>query len=184
MAKSDFYGKAGQEWLEGLYKFQEHKLIKRVYTWLHKNVRLGEPLWITLNPAFLALLRRNIKTYQPENEDWRWVVGGFTTWNRIQKLFRLVDKDGGQGTRSMKEFQEQDLKLDRVSGTARDVALQMETTIAKVATKHFIRKDLGRQFIRRKLEKNWMFFANETCSEGSKLPGYRGPKSYHINVEL
>ena len=133
LSKSDFSGEAGQNMLEGLYKYQESKLIERVYAWLHKNVRSGEPLWISLNSDSLALLRHKIKRYQPENEDWRWVVGGFTTWNRIQKLFRLVDPDGGQDTRSMKEFQEQDLKLDHVSGTARDVALNMVTTIEQVA---------------------------------------------------
>ena len=184
LSKSDFYGNIGQKWIADANIFLEGRLIRKVLTFLSRNIRSGEPLWITINSACLALMRKKIKTYQPENKDWSWVVGGFTTWNRIQKLFRLVDMDGAQDTRSLKEYQEQELRLDHVSGTTRDVALNMATTIETIATKHFLKKDMEKQFIRRNLEKNWKFFANKTCLEGSKLPGHRGPKSYHRKVEL
>ena len=184
LSKSDFYGNIGQKWIADANIFLEGRLIRKVMTFLCRNVRSGEPLWITLNSDSLALLRKKIKTYQPENKDWSWVVGGFTTWNRIQKIFRLVDMDGAQDTRSLKDYQEQELRLDHVSSTTRDVALNMATTIETIATKHFLKKDMEKQFIRRNLEKNWKFFANKTCLEGSKLPVYRGPKSYHRKVEL
>ena len=184
LCRSDFYGDIGHRWIAEANKFLEGRLILKVMKWLRRNVRSGEPLWITINSASLALLRQKIKIYQPENKDWSWVVGGFTTWNRIQKLFRLEDRDGGLDTRSLKEFQEEELRLDHVSGTARDVALNMVTTIEKVATKHFLKKDLEKQFMKKNLTKNWKFFANKTCLEGRKLQKYRGLKSYHPKVEL
>ena len=185
LSKSDFYGNIGQKWIADANIFLEGCLIRKVLTFLSRNIRSGEPLWITINSACLALLRKKIKTYQPENKDWSWVVGGFTTWNRIQQIFRMVHPaTGALDTRSLKEYQEQDLRLDHVSGTTRDVALNMARTIEDVASRHFLRKDMERQFIRRNLEKNWKFFANQTCLEGNKLREYRGSKSFHQKVEL
>ena len=60
----------------------------------------------------------------------------------------------------------------------------MVTTIEKVATKHFLKKNLEKQFMKKNLTKNWKFFANKTCLEGRKLQEYRGLKSYHPMVEL
>ena len=186
LCKSDFHGKPGEDWIAGANIFYEEKMIEKVYAWLCRNVRSGvQPLWIAINSDSLKLFRHKIKKYQPENKDWSWVVGGFTTWNRIQQIFRMVHPaTGALDTRSLKEYQEQELRLDHVSGTTRDVALNMARTIEDVATRHFLRKDMEKQFIRRNLEKNWKFFANQTCLEGNKLPEYRGLKSFHQKVEL
>ena len=184
LCKSDFYGHPGQEWISEANIWIESKLIRKVYNWLQRNVRSGEPLWITINSASLALFHQKMRRYQGENKDWSWVVGGFTTWNRIQRLFRMVAPDGSQDGRSLKVYQEEELKLDHVSGTARDVALNMATTVDKVASEYFIKKDMEKNFIQRNQEKNWKFFANKACLEGSKLPKYRGHKSYHKKVEL
>ena len=184
LCKSDFYGRPGQAWISGANIWIESKLIRKVYNWLRRNVRSGEPLWITINSASLALFHQKMRKYQGENKDWGWVVGGYTTWNRIQKLFRMVAPDGSQDGRTLKVYQEEELRLDHVSSTAKDVAFNMVKTIDKVASDYFIKNDLERNFVRRNGDKNWRFFANQTCLEGSRLPAYRGHKSYHKKVEL
>merc|ERR1712080_546449 len=119
-----------------------------------------------------------MRRYQGENQDWAWVVGRFTTWNRINQLFRMVAPDGAgllrPDNRSLKQYQEEELKLEHISGTAKDVALNMVTTVEKVASEYFIRHDLEEHFVQRETEKNWSFFANQTCLKGKKLKQHRG----------
>ena len=188
LSKSDFKGLPGKDWIAGANKFVECKLVEKVYKWLRANIRSGEPLWITIDSDSLALFQMKMRRYQGENQDWAWVVGGFTTWNRIKQLFRMVAPDGAglirPDNRSLKQYQEEELKLEHISGTAKDVALNMVTTVEKVALEHFIRHDLEEHFVQRETEKNWNFFANQTCLKGKKLKQHRGLKSFHERVEL
>ena len=182
ICKTWFKGEIGERKISKINMFVEGQLIKRIYAWLSRNIRSGDPLWITVNSATLALLCYKMNRYRPENKDWRWIVGGFTTWQRIQILYRMVDPDGALDTRSMKEFQEEEQRLNHLSGSARDVALNMVTTIKKVASDYFYKK--GKQFIREDFSKNWKLFANETCYKRSKLPKHREHKTKHEKVEL
>ena len=156
MSVSDFKGIIGEEWKRGIIRVREKCLIENVYAWLKKNVRpdSGEPLWITLDSNSLAFFDMKMKMYQGEEEnmDWEWVVGGFTTWNRIQRYLGLIKRDGvhkSQDNRRLMDYQEQVEKLPILSSSAKEVAFNMAATVTRVASKYFIQKDMEKEFCKR-----------------------------------
>ena len=117
--------------------------------------------------------------------DWRWVVGGFATWNRIQRYLGLRRRDGvheSQDNRKLKDYQEQEENLQHISSSAKDVALNMASTIDRIASKHFIQKDMEEEFFGRDGKKNWKLFANAAGLKGSEMPKYRGHKGKKVEL--
>ena len=187
MSVSDFKGIIGDKWMRGIVVLREKICIKEVYTWLKKNARpdSGEPLWITIDSNSLAFFRMKMKMYQGENRDWKWVVGGFTTWNRIQRYLGLIKRDGvheSQDNRRLKDYQEQEEKLPILSNSAKEVAFNMTGTVTRVASTHFIQKDMENEFCKRTGEKNWNLFADATCLKGKELRRYRGPNGNKVEL--
>ena len=175
--------------LAGANKLMESQCIRHAYELLERTVEqgTGEPLWITINQDILSLFHMKMRMYQEKNMDWSWTVGGFTTWNRIQRLFQMRIRDGDlerPDDRRLKEYQEQEESLKHLLSSAKDVAFNMVTTIEKVSSKYFIKENMESEFFERNGKKNWKLFANVACLDGSKLKKHRRHKGLHKKVKL